>query len=323
MIRDGDVFVAALARGRGHFFERRAAVGLGGVHVQIAADLRKLHQLRQAVLGGGFDLAPIFAQLRRNPGEARALRRSLPRSRRRRASPSSTLREPVFVERQAHLQRALAQRHVVFLAAGEILQRRAVAFRAAARAGPLAMPSWPNLMLALFSPLPSTSCTLGCATNFSSAPAAPGPVTSRSRSPTVSRPRRRLPAGVIFRSPDVLRDIRSARPRRPARSSAENVRRAGDSRRWSAELFLPAWRPCAAGRAVSARGTAAPDRRWWRSGSARTAARMLFGPRPWIFRSSSAPAGYFSSISSRRSKLPRCSISASTRRCLCRCRECR
>ena len=36
---------------------------------------------------------------------------------------------------------------------------------------------------------------------------------------------------------------------------------------------------------------------------------MLLGPRPWIFSNSSAVGGYFSSISSRRSKLPRCSIS--------------
>ena len=70
MIRNGDVFVAPRARRLGHFFKRRAAVGFGGVHVEIAADIRELDQLRQAALRRGFDLAGVFAQLRRNPREA-------------------------------------------------------------------------------------------------------------------------------------------------------------------------------------------------------------------------------------------------------------
>ena len=61
MVRDGDVFVAALARGRGHLFQRGAAVGLGGVHVDIAADVRQLHQLGQAVFGGG-SISPRFSR---------------------------------------------------------------------------------------------------------------------------------------------------------------------------------------------------------------------------------------------------------------------
>ena len=64
-------------------------------------------------------------------------------------------------------------------------------------------PSRPTLALALFSPCPRTSVTPGQAMKRSSAPSAAGPVTSRSRSPTVSRPRRRLPAGVMASTPGV------------------------------------------------------------------------------------------------------------------------
>ena len=70
MIGDGDVFVAALARGFGHFFERGAAVGLGGVHVHVAADLAQFDQFGQAAFGGGSISPQVFAQLRRNPGQA-------------------------------------------------------------------------------------------------------------------------------------------------------------------------------------------------------------------------------------------------------------
>src|ERR1022692_4606073 len=64
-------------------------------------------------------------------------------------------------------------------------------------------PSRPTLALALFSPRARSCSTLGKRTKRSSTSAVAGPVTSRSRSPTVSRPRRRLPAGVICSMPGV------------------------------------------------------------------------------------------------------------------------
>ena len=70
MIGDGDIFVAARAAGFGHFFQRRAAVGLGGVHVQVAANVRLAPPVSEASLGRRFHLAPVFAQFRRNPGKA-------------------------------------------------------------------------------------------------------------------------------------------------------------------------------------------------------------------------------------------------------------
>ena len=46
MIGDGDVLVAHRVRRFGHFFERGPAVALASMHVQIAANVLQLHQLR-------------------------------------------------------------------------------------------------------------------------------------------------------------------------------------------------------------------------------------------------------------------------------------
>ena len=70
MIGDRDVFVTHRPRRFGHFLERGPAVALARVHVQIAANMLQLHQLRKGVRLGGFDFALILAQLRRNPVEA-------------------------------------------------------------------------------------------------------------------------------------------------------------------------------------------------------------------------------------------------------------
>ena len=55
------------------------AVGLGGVHVQVAAQIGALDQARQRVRCGRLDLAAHLAQLRRNPRRGRAPRRCPPR----------------------------------------------------------------------------------------------------------------------------------------------------------------------------------------------------------------------------------------------------
>ena len=94
MIGDRDVFVAQRVRGLGHFFERRAAVGFGGVHVQIATDVGQFDQLRQTAFERGLDLAAIFAQFRRNPRQGRARDRFPPRFRPRRARSSSSRNSP-------------------------------------------------------------------------------------------------------------------------------------------------------------------------------------------------------------------------------------
>ena len=52
-----------------HFLDRVLAVRPGGVHLQIAANLVQLYELRQSLAGRSFDLTAIFSQLRRNPGQ--------------------------------------------------------------------------------------------------------------------------------------------------------------------------------------------------------------------------------------------------------------
>ena len=69
VIGDGDVFVSHLARGPRHLLDGMPAVAGGSVHLQIAVEIALLDEPGQAMLFGGFDLAAIFAQLRRNEVE--------------------------------------------------------------------------------------------------------------------------------------------------------------------------------------------------------------------------------------------------------------
>ena len=46
------------------------AVGGRGVAVQVAAQVRELHQVGQQAVAGGLDLAAVLPQLRRDPREA-------------------------------------------------------------------------------------------------------------------------------------------------------------------------------------------------------------------------------------------------------------
>ncbi len=91
--------------------------------MHVAADVGWLNQHRQRVSGCGFDLAKILAQFGRDEVElqlgvnfffGRARDRLLVFER----------SESIFVKREAHLKRALPQRYVVRLGAGEILHGR-------------------------------------------------------------------------------------------------------------------------------------------------------------------------------------------------------
>ena len=64
MVGDGDILVAAAQRRFRHLANGVFAVGLVGVHVEIAANIGLLNQVRQAVLVRGFD----FAQFSRSSG---------------------------------------------------------------------------------------------------------------------------------------------------------------------------------------------------------------------------------------------------------------
>ena len=90
-------------------------------------DVGQLDEARQGVIGGGFDFAEVFAQLGRHPvhaeggvdfffgggGDDGAIVEA---------------GEGPLAEGVAHLESALAQRDVVGLGAGEVLQRGAVGF---------------------------------------------------------------------------------------------------------------------------------------------------------------------------------------------------
>ena len=73
MVGDGDVLVASLARGFGHLLEGGAAIGFGGVHVQVAADVAEFDQFGKPALFGGFDFAGVLAQFGRDPRQAERL----------------------------------------------------------------------------------------------------------------------------------------------------------------------------------------------------------------------------------------------------------
>ena len=101
------------------------AVGGLGVRMQVALEVGQFHQLRQSSGACRLDLAAVFAQLRRNVGQADgAVHRFL-------AVPGDALRaaeHAVLVDLQAELLRDAADRDVVRLGAGEVVQCRAVAF---------------------------------------------------------------------------------------------------------------------------------------------------------------------------------------------------
>ena len=71
------VLVQPRAHGLVHRIEQPGVAVEVGVHVQIAAQVRQFHQLRQAAGARRFDLAAIFAQLGRDPGQADAAKHRL------------------------------------------------------------------------------------------------------------------------------------------------------------------------------------------------------------------------------------------------------
>ena len=128
MIGDGDVLVSHFPRGLGHLFDGVPAVALGGMHLQIAAQIGLFDELGQAMLRGCLNFSAVFAQLRRNEVELQ-FRIDLFFGRSGDAAFFLQRRQGVLVQRITHLDGAAAQRDIVFFRAGEIDQRGAVAFR--------------------------------------------------------------------------------------------------------------------------------------------------------------------------------------------------
>ena len=67
MIGDRDVLVSHCGCGVHHFAQRRLAVGFGGVHVQVAANVAEFESAWGAALRSGVEFAGVLAQLGRNP----------------------------------------------------------------------------------------------------------------------------------------------------------------------------------------------------------------------------------------------------------------
>ena len=156
---------------------------------------------------------PVLSQFRRNPVQPeRLVDLFLGRSRDSLVGyPPGPVR--IRSECKAHLQRPLPHQNVVILASGEILHAPRHSSRPASARTSTWIPSRPTFALALLAPLPSTSCTRGWAVKRLQCVGSAGPVTSRSRSPTVSRPRRKAAAAVTFSTPAVSAEILRSVPR--------------------------------------------------------------------------------------------------------------
>ena len=168
----------------------------------------------QPSFGGGFNFSVIFPELRRNPGKAEfrvnlffGFRGNsfvcIDRNR-----PYSLSVSPIFSARWRNGD-------IVIFAARKILHRRAIAF---GRQRPhIHLDSFQSDFRAclIFSVAEHLMDTRKVNETFQRGSGI-GPVTKRSRSPTVSFPRRRLPAAVTFSTPE-LREILDEFVGRPPR----------------------------------------------------------------------------------------------------------
>ena len=134
VVGDRHVGVAALAAGLGHLLQRVAAVGEGGVGVQVALDVGELDQLRQLAFARRLQLAAALAQLRLDVGVAEALV-DLLLALAEVDLAALGLGDAVLGDREAAADRLFAQLHVVGLGAGEVLQQVAEGGRGRRSAG--------------------------------------------------------------------------------------------------------------------------------------------------------------------------------------------
>ena len=125
--------LVAHPRHRGHHrLQRKLAVAPVGMHMQVAPQVARRHQIGQMPVAGRVNLVGAPPQLRRNPGqpqpgiERRLIRKPL-------RFPALNHRNAIFIKRQPHPVGIVPQPNVVLLAAREILQHRpnSVRFRRA------------------------------------------------------------------------------------------------------------------------------------------------------------------------------------------------
>ena len=122
VVGDRDVLVAALAGRLGHLLDRVAAVRGDRVHVQVAADVAELDQLRQLALAGGRQLAAVLAQLGRDVLHPEPLV-DLLLGREGVGLAALVVGDAVLAHVQAAPDRLGAQRLVVLARPGEVLEQ--------------------------------------------------------------------------------------------------------------------------------------------------------------------------------------------------------
>ncbi len=128
MIGDGHVLIAARLGRFGHLFDGVAAIGLDGMHVDIALQIFLRNQLGQGMVLRQVDFAEVLAHLRRNVVELELAVDFLFGSSSDRFLTFQS-GQAVLVQRVSHLESALAQGNVVSLGSGEVLHGRAEGFR--------------------------------------------------------------------------------------------------------------------------------------------------------------------------------------------------
>ena len=134
VVGDRHVGVAALASRRRHLLQRVAAVGEGGVGVQVAADVAEGDQVGQLAFARRLQLAAPLAQLRLDVGVAE--RRVDVLLALAELDPAAlAVGDAVLGDREAAGHRLFAQLHVVGLGAGEVLQQVAEGGRRRRSAG--------------------------------------------------------------------------------------------------------------------------------------------------------------------------------------------
>ena len=122
MVGDRHVVVAELPRGARHLLDAGVAVGERRVHVQVAADVVQLDQLREPALARGLELAAVLAQLGRDVLHAEPLV-DLLLGREGLGAAALVVGDPVLAHVQAAPHRLGAQRLVVLPGAREVLEQ--------------------------------------------------------------------------------------------------------------------------------------------------------------------------------------------------------
>ena len=124
VVGDGDVLVAAFLGGRHQLLEREVTVRPVRVSVEIATDRAGRHQLGQAPVPGGLDLAGVLAQLRGNPRQSHRrvhVLLGVPGD----APAALLLEDAILADRQPATPGQLAHADVVIPGPREVLERGA------------------------------------------------------------------------------------------------------------------------------------------------------------------------------------------------------